>query len=52
MCIRDRVLAESLCRMGAQIVLSPCAWAVPPDCTRAYYGAEWYGCLLYTSRCV
>ena len=46
------VLAESLCRMGAQIVLSPCAWAVPPDCTRAYYGAEWYGCLLYTSRCV
>ena len=37
------VLAESLCRMGAQIVLSPCAWAVPPDCARAYYGAEWYG---------
>ena len=37
------VLAESLCRMGAQIVLSPCAWAVPPDCDRAYYGAEWYG---------
>lgn len=36
------VLAESLCRMGAQIVLSPCAWAVPPNCARAYYGAEWY----------
>src|SRR5699024_10075491 len=37
------LLAESLCRMGAQIVLSPCAWAVPPDCALAYYGAEWYG---------
>ena len=24
-------------------MLSPCAWAVPPDCARAYYGAEWYG---------
>ncbi len=36
------VLAEALCRMGACIVLSPCAWAVPPQCQRAYYGAEWY----------
>jgi predicted amidohydrolase len=36
------VLAESLCRMGARIILSPCSWAVPPDCRRAYYGGEWY----------
>ena len=36
------VIAEALCRMGAQVILSPCAWAVPPDYKRAYYGAEWY----------
>ncbi len=36
------VLAEALCRMGAQIILSPCSWAVPPNCRRAYYGGEWY----------
>lgn len=37
------VLAEAQCRMGAQVLLSPCSWAVPPDCARAYYGSEWYG---------
>lgn len=36
------VIAEAMCRMGAQVILSPCAWAVPPDYRRAYYGAEWY----------
>ena len=28
---KDRVLARSLCYMGADIILSPCAWAVPAD---------------------
>ena len=36
------VIAEAMCRMGAQVILSPCAWAVQPMCQRAYYGAEWY----------
>lgn len=36
------VLGETLCRMGAEIILSPSSWAVPADSRRAYYGAEWY----------
>ena len=36
------VLGEALCRMGAEIILSPSSWAVPADSRRAYYGAEWY----------
>ena len=28
---RDRVLARALCYMGADVILSPCAWAVSTD---------------------
>ncbi|MFI5378389.1 MAG: carbon-nitrogen hydrolase family protein [Tepidisphaerales bacterium] len=37
------VLGHSLARMGARIILSPCAWAVPPehDNQRTPYGQEW-----------
>lgn len=35
-------LGEALCRMGAQIILSPCSWAVEPDFQAAYYGHNWY----------
>ena len=37
------VLAHSLARMGAQLILSPCAWAMPADHdnTREPYGRIW-----------
>lgn len=46
------VLGHSLCRMGAQLILSPSSWAVPPDHTRPVYGDEWFApygelCRLY-----
>jgi predicted amidohydrolase len=36
-------LGRSLARMGAQLILSPCAWAVPADHDngRTPYGREW-----------
>jgi len=34
-------IAESLIRMGAEIILSPCAWAVSPDFGDRVYGNEW-----------
>ena len=45
-------LAGSLCRMGAQVILSPSAWAVDADHDEAAhpYGSEWlesYGELAY-----
>ncbi len=38
------VLAHSLARMGAQIILSPCSWAVRPDrdVEKEPYGNEWF----------
>jgi len=38
-------IGHSLARMGAQIILSPCAWAVPADHdpVRQPYGALWQG---------
>jgi predicted amidohydrolase len=38
-----QVIARSLALMGAQLVLSPCAWAVPPehDNEREPYGRLW-----------
>ncbi|NUQ61684.1 MAG: carbon-nitrogen hydrolase family protein [Pirellulales bacterium] len=38
-------LGHALARMGAQIVLSPCAWAVPPDHDNRQepYGELWKG---------
>lgn len=40
---RDRVLSRSLCYMGADVILSPCAWAVPADHDNAKepYGDLW-----------
>ena len=38
-------IGHSLAAMGAQIIVSPCAWAVPPehDNTATPYGALWTG---------
>jgi predicted amidohydrolase len=38
-----QVITRSLCLMGAQLILSPCAWAVPPDHdnARTPYGKLW-----------
>ena len=37
------VLGHSLARMGARIILAPCAWAVPPEHDNRHtpYGQEW-----------
>ena len=39
----DRVLSRALGYMGADIILSPCAWAVPPDHdnSKSPYGNTW-----------
>ena len=38
-----QVISRTLGQMGAQLILSPCAWAVPPhhDNTRTPYGQLW-----------
>jgi predicted amidohydrolase len=38
-----QVISRTLALMGAQVILSPCAWAVPPDHdnTRTPYGQLW-----------
>jgi predicted amidohydrolase len=43
---RDQVIARVLGYMGAQVILSPCAWAVPADHdnTQEPYGGLWRGC--------
>jgi hypothetical protein len=40
------VISRTLALMGAQIIVSPCAWAVPADHDQARepYGALWRGC--------
>ncbi len=40
----DRVISRSLGYMGADIILSPCAWAVPPDHDNRKdpYGKTWW----------
>lgn len=40
---RGQIVSRTLGLMGAQIILSPCAWAVPPDHdnTREPYGRLW-----------
>jgi len=40
---KDHVLTRSLCYMGADVILSPSAWAVPPDHDNAKdpYGSTW-----------
>lgn len=41
--IRGQVISRALAAMGAQIILSPCAWAVPPGHNHELdpYGALW-----------
>lgn len=41
--VRDRVISRCLGHMGAQLLLSPCAWAVPPEHDNAAdpYGQLW-----------
>lgn len=34
--------AESLAHMGVKLILSPSAWAVPPERLNAPYGEEWF----------
>jgi predicted amidohydrolase len=43
---RDRVITRALGHMGADVILSPCAWAVEADHDneREPYGALWKGC--------
>lgn len=38
-----QAISRTLCLMGAQLILSPCAWAVPPshDNEKAPYGKLW-----------
>ena len=40
------MISRTLALMGAQIIVSPCAWAVPADHDQARepYGALWRGC--------
>ena len=40
---KDYCLTKALCKMGADIILSPCAWAVPADHDNKKnpYGKEW-----------
>jgi predicted amidohydrolase len=43
---RDLVITRTLGHMGADVILSPCAWAVPADHDNARepYGALWKAC--------
>lgn len=44
--VQHEAVSRSLARMGASVILSPCAWAVPPrhDQRREPYGALWRRC--------
>jgi predicted amidohydrolase len=49
---KDRVLARSLCYMGADVILSPCAWAVPADHEGGMkpYGQIWFDSYIPVAR--
>jgi predicted amidohydrolase len=44
--IEHEAISRTLAAMGAAVILSPCAWAVPPDHQqdREPYGELWRGC--------
>jgi predicted amidohydrolase len=44
--VRGEVVSRTLALMGADLILSPCAWAVPPDFDNVAtpYGDLWRGC--------
>jgi len=45
---KDHVLSRSLCQMGADMILSPCSWAMSAehDNQQAPYGDTWRDCYL------
>ncbi|NLW21225.1 MAG: carbon-nitrogen hydrolase family protein [Clostridiales bacterium] len=43
-------LGEALGLMGADLLLSPCSWAVPPERLGQPYGQEWYEPYAHLSR--
>ncbi len=47
-----QVLARSLCYMGADVILSPCAWARPADHDNEKdpYGAVWRDCYIPVAK--
>ena len=49
---RDQVVSRTLGLMGAQLILSPCAWAVPADHDNARlpYGWRWLECYCPVAR--
>jgi predicted amidohydrolase len=49
---RDRVLSRALCYMGADLILSPCAWAVPADHDNVTtpYGQLWHDSYMPVAR--
>jgi predicted amidohydrolase len=50
--VDDEVISRTLAAMGATVLLSPCAWAVPPDHdqTRDPYGDLWRRCYGVVAR--
>ena len=48
----DHVLTRSLCYMGADVILSPSSWAVPPDHdnTKEPYGKTWRDAYMPVSK--
>ncbi len=49
---KDHVLSRSLCYMGADVILSPASWAVPPDHNNETdpYGDAWRGFYMPVAR--
>lgn len=49
---KDRVISRALCYMGADIILSPCAWAVPADFDNVAtpYGGLWHESYMPVAR--
>ncbi len=49
---KDHVLSRSLGYMGADVILSPSSWAVPPDHNNELtpYGQEWYDAYISVAR--
>jgi len=49
---KDHVLARSLCYMGADVILSPSSWAVPPeyDNQKDPYGKTWLDAYIPVAR--
>ena len=50
--VEGHFISRTLGLMGAQLILSPCAWAVPPDHdnSRTPYGGLWTGCYAPVAR--